>query len=175
MSVLTFLLPLCLCPVKISSSRIVTHFWPHPFPQSLPLAVNGISHSFISAPQKKAAVSSFLFSTNPTQVPMVPLPSMLLVRGNWPCASLACCSLNLALLLCLFPLESLHLLVSHLQHQGGSAQQQQEPTAALWSHLRTFSSLSLPKIRLFTKSFFTMRLSVGLRKHEYRSFTADLI
>ena len=119
MSILTSSRPLCLCPIKISSCRIVTHLLPHPFPQSIPSAVNGISHSFTSAPQKKVAVSSVLLSANPTQVPMVPLRSMLLIRGNRPCASLACCSLNLALLLCLFPLESLHLLVSHLQHQGG--------------------------------------------------------
>lgn len=118
MSILTSPRPLCLCPVKISSSRIVTHLLPHPFPQSLPPAVNGISHSFTSTPQKKATMSSFLLSTNPTQVPVVPLPSMLPIRGSWPCASSACCSLNLALLLSLFPLESLHLPVSHLLHQG---------------------------------------------------------
>lgn len=161
MLILTSSRPLCLYPIKISSSRAVTHLLPHLFPQSLPQAVNRISHSFISAPQKKAAVSSFLLSTNPIQTLMVPLPSVVLIRGNWPSASLSCCSLYLAPLFCLFPLESLHLLVSF---KVGSAWQQQKDTAGLWSHLRIFSSLSLPKICSFTKSFFICEAILGVKK-----------
>lgn len=162
-----------LCPPE--SSRIVTHFLSHPFSQSLPPAVNRICHSFTSAPQNKAAVSSFLLSTNPTQVPRVPLPSLLLIRGKWPCASLACCSMNLTLFPWSLPLEAFSSWTVACVIKAGIAQRQRRHTATLWSYPRLFSSLSLPKICLFTRSFPSMRLSTGLRKHGCCSFTADLL
>lgn len=93
---------------------------PHPalwiFPFCPPRCDWALSQLYLSSTEE-CCNASFLHSRNPAKAPMVPLPCKLLIT-EVPCASLACCSLNLVLLLCLFPLESLHLLVTHLQHQG---------------------------------------------------------
>lgn len=162
---------LCLRPIKISSSRTVTHLLPHPSPQSIPPAVNGISHSFTSAPRNKAAVSSFSLSANPTQVPVVPLPSMLPIRGNCPCASLACCSLNLGLLLCLFP--SLGQPPAASRRGALSSSKSALPLCGATPELPVLSALLKSAYSQNPSS--SMRLSMGLRKHEHCSFIAHLL
>lgn len=65
MPILTFPDPLCLHPVKTSSSRIVIHLLPHAFSRSVSPDVTEISHSFTSAPQKNVAMLSYTPQTLP--------------------------------------------------------------------------------------------------------------
>lgn len=154
MPILIFPDLLCLHPVKTSSSRIVIHLLPHAFSRSVSPDVTEISHSFTSAPQKNAAMLSSNTPQTLRKCQWCPYPV-----GRW-FQGTALCLLSLLLIepraAALSPPfgkpSSLGLPTCSIK--VGSAQQQQEHSATVWSHPKMPSSSSLPKIYLFTKSFF---------------------
>lgn len=145
--------PLCLCPMKISSSRIVSHLRPNPFPSLLPQLWMG-----------SPTISPLLHRRKLHWIPSYFPQTLPKCSWTWRWSSVS------SLWKAFISWSATHSI------KVGSAQQQQESTVVLWSQHRTVScSLSLPKICLFTKSFYISRLSMGLRKHEYCSFISDLL